>query len=126
MHKIMVPYNVKGNLSNISEGKFTVNDIVATIQNGVKTDIGLSSWWTVRTVLPVLRKLPPEEPLLTGQRVLDTFFPVAKGGTAAIPRSEERRVGKECRSRRSAYHYKKKKNRHDHSVLDANIIELND
>ena len=58
---------------------------VATIQNGVKTDIGLSSWWTVRTPRPVLRKLPPEEPLLTGQRVLDTFFPVAKGGTAAIP-----------------------------------------
>ena len=85
MHKIMVPYNVKGNLTNISEGKFTVNDIVATVQNGVKTDIGLSSWWTVRIPRPVLRKLPPEEPLLTGQRVLDTFFPVAKGGTAAIP-----------------------------------------
>src|SRR5438094_6862859 len=85
MHKIMVPYNVKGNLTNISEGKFTVNDIVATVQNGVKTDIGLSSWWTVRVPRPVLRKLPPEEPLLTGQRVLDTFFPVAKGGTAAIP-----------------------------------------
>ncbi|MGI0088978.1 MAG: V-type ATP synthase subunit A, partial [Nitrosopumilaceae archaeon] len=50
-----------------------------------KIDIGLSSWWTVRTPRPVLRKLPPEEPLLTGQRILDTFFPVAKGGTAAIP-----------------------------------------
>src|SRR5574340_1285506 len=85
MHKIMVPYNVEGQLSEISEGKFTVNDIVATVQNSVKTDIGLSSWWTVRTPRPVLRKLPPEEPLLTGQRVLDTFFPVAKGGTAAIP-----------------------------------------
>ena len=85
MHKIMVPYNVEGQLSEISEGKFTVNDIVATVQNSVKTDIGLSSWWTVRTPRPVLRKLAPEEPLLTGQRVLDTFFPVAKGGTAAIP-----------------------------------------
>ncbi|MDE1866103.1 MAG: V-type ATP synthase subunit A [Thaumarchaeota archaeon] len=85
MHKIMVPYNIEGQLSEISEGKFTVNDIVATIQNSVKTDIGLSSWWTVRTPRPVLRKLAPEEPLLTGQRVLDTFFPVAKGGTAAIP-----------------------------------------
>ncbi|MDE1829659.1 MAG: V-type ATP synthase subunit A, partial [Thaumarchaeota archaeon] len=85
MHKIMVPHNVEGQLSEISEGKFTVNDIVATVQNGVKTDIGLSSWWTVRTPRPVLRKLAPEEPLLTGQRVLDTFFPVAKGGTAAIP-----------------------------------------
>lgn len=85
MHKIMVPYNVKGTLTDISEGKYTVNDIVASIQNGTKTDIGLSSWWTVRTPRPVLRKLAPEEPLLTGQRVLDTFFPVAKGGTAAIP-----------------------------------------
>ncbi len=85
MHKIMVPYNIKGQLSEIFEGKFTVNEIVATVQNNVKTDIGLSSWWTVRTPRPVLRKLPPEEPLLTGQRVLDTFFPVAKGGTAAIP-----------------------------------------
>jgi V/A-type H+-transporting ATPase subunit A len=48
-------------------------------------DIGLSTWWSVRVPRPVLRKLPPESPLLTGQRVLDTFFPVAKGGTAAIP-----------------------------------------
>ncbi len=85
MHKIMVPYNIKGTLTDISEDKFTVNDIVATVQNGTKTNIGLSSWWTVRTPRPVLRKLAPEEPLLTGQRVLDTFFPVAKGGTAAIP-----------------------------------------
>lgn len=85
MHKIMIPYNVEGTLTDISEGKYTVNDIVATVQNGTKTDIGLSSWWTVRTPRPVLRKLAPEEPLLTGQRVLDTFFPVAKGGTAAIP-----------------------------------------
>ena len=85
VHKIMVPYNVEGMITGISEGKFTVNDVVATVQNGIKTDIGLSSWWTVRTPRPVLRKLLPEEPLLTGQRVLDTFFPVAKGGTAAIP-----------------------------------------
>ena len=47
--------------------------------------MGLSSWWRVRTPRPVFRKLPPESPLITGQRVLDTFFPVAKGGTAAIP-----------------------------------------
>jgi V/A-type H+-transporting ATPase subunit A len=85
MHKIMIPYNVEGTLNDISEGKYTVNDIVATVQNGTKVDVGLSSWWTVRTPRPVLRKLAPEEPLLTGQRVLDTFFPVAKGGTAAIP-----------------------------------------
>jgi len=84
-HKIMVPYNVSGELVDISEGQFTVNDKIAAIKSGKTTDIGLSSWWTVRTPRPVLRKLPPDQPLLTGQRVLDTFFPVAKGGSAAIP-----------------------------------------
>jgi len=84
-HKIMVPYNVSGKLADISEGQFTVNDKIAAVKNGKTTDIGLSSWWTVRTPRPVLRKLPPDQPLLTGQRVLDTFFPVAKGGSAAIP-----------------------------------------
>ncbi|MBI3640148.1 MAG: V-type ATP synthase subunit A [Thaumarchaeota archaeon] len=86
MHKIMIPYNVEGELTEISEGKYNVNEIVGSVQtNSSKVEIGLSSWWTVRVPRPVLRKLPPEEPLLTGQRVLDTFFPVAKGGTAAIP-----------------------------------------
>ncbi len=86
MHKIMIPYNVEGELTEISEGKYSVNEIVGSVQtNSSKVEIGLSSWWTVRVPRPVLRKLPPEEPLLTGQRVLDTFFPVAKGGTAAIP-----------------------------------------
>ncbi len=84
-HKIMIPYNVSGELVDISEGQYTVNDNVAAVKNGKTTDIGLSSWWTVRTPRPVLRKLAPEEPLLTGQRILDTFFPIAKGGTAAIP-----------------------------------------
>ena len=84
-HKIMVPYNVSGELIDISEGQFTVNDKVAAVKNGKTTDIGLSSWWTVRTPRPVLRKLAPDQPLLTGQRVLDTFFPVAKGCSAAIP-----------------------------------------
>ena len=84
-HKIMVPYNVSGELVDISEGQFTVNDKIAAVKSGKTTDIGLSSWWTVRIPRPVLRKLPPDQPLLTGQRVLDTFFPVAKGGSAAIP-----------------------------------------
>ena len=86
MHKIMIPYNVEGELTEISEGKYNVNEIVGSVQTNIsKIEVGLSSWWTVRVPRPVLRKLPPEEPLLTGQRVLDTFFPVAKGGTAAIP-----------------------------------------
>ena len=84
-HKIMIPHNVSGKLSDISEGQFNVNETVASVKNGKTTDVALSHWWTVRIPRPVLRKLPPEEPLLTGQRVIDTFFPVAKGGTAAIP-----------------------------------------
>ena len=84
-HKIMIPPDVSGELAEISEGEFTVNDNVAAVKNGKTIDIGLSSWWTVRIPRPVLKKLPPEEPLITGQRVIDTFFPVAKGGTAAIP-----------------------------------------
>jgi V/A-type H+/Na+-transporting ATPase subunit A len=85
-HKIMVPYGVNGQLSEIKEGNYTVNENVAKVKtNNTVVDIGLSTWWSVRVPRPVLRKLPPESPLLTGQRVLDTFFPVAKGGTAAIP-----------------------------------------
>jgi V/A-type H+-transporting ATPase subunit A len=85
-HRIMMPSATQGKLEEINEGWYTVNEIVATVKTpSTKVDIGLASWWTVRTPRPVLRKLPPESPLLTGQRVLDTFFPVAKGGTAAIP-----------------------------------------
>ncbi len=85
-HKIMVPFGVKGQISEISEGKYTVNENVAEIKTGTtNSNVGLSHWWMVRSPRPVLRKLPPESPLLTGQRVLDTFFPVAKGGTASIP-----------------------------------------
>ena len=84
-HKIMIPHNLSGELVDISEGQFTVNDNVASVKNSKTIDIGLSSWWTVRTPRPVLRKLPPEEPLITGQRIIDTFFPIAKGGTGAIP-----------------------------------------
>ena len=84
-HKIMIPHDISGKLSDISEGQFNVNETVASVKNGKTTDVALSHWWTVRIPRPVLRKLPPEEPLLTGQRVVDTFFPVAKGGTAAIP-----------------------------------------
>lgn len=85
-HKIMIPYGVHGQLTDIREGKYTVNENVAKVKtNGKAVDIGLSNWWMVRVPRPVLSKLPPVSPLLTGQRVLDTFFPVAKGGTAAIP-----------------------------------------
>jgi V/A-type H+-transporting ATPase subunit A len=85
-HKIIVPFGISGQLSEITEGNYTVSENVAEIKtNNTTMNIGLSNWWMVRKPRPVLSKLPPESPLLTGQRVLDTFFPVAKGGTAAIP-----------------------------------------
>src|SRR5919107_1492868 len=85
-HKILVPYGIHGQLSEIAEGNYTVSENVAQIKtNSAMIDVGLSNWWMVRKPRPVLSKLPPESPLLTGQRVLDTFLPVAKGGTAAIP-----------------------------------------
>ncbi|HEY8522147.1 MAG TPA: V-type ATP synthase subunit A [Nitrososphaeraceae archaeon] len=85
-HKIVTPYGIHGQLSEITEGNFTVSENVAQIKtNSAIVDVGLSNWWMVRKPRPVLSKLPPESPLLTGQRVLDTFFPIAKGGTAAIP-----------------------------------------
>ncbi|HEX6028545.1 MAG TPA: V-type ATP synthase subunit A [Nitrososphaeraceae archaeon] len=85
-HKIVAPYGIHGQLSEITEGNFTVSENVAQIKtNSDIIDVGLSNWWMVRKPRPVLSKLPPESPLLTGQRVLDTFFPLAKGGTAAIP-----------------------------------------
>jgi V/A-type H+-transporting ATPase subunit A len=85
-HKITIQAEMRGILEELDEGRYTINEKVAVVKtpNG-RVDIGLSSWWTVRSPRPVFRKLPPESPLLTGQRVLDTFFPVAKGGTAAIP-----------------------------------------
>ena len=85
-HKIVVPFGINGQLSEITEGNYTVSENVAEIKtNNTNVNIGLSNWWMVRKPRPVINKLPPESPLLTGQRVLDTFFPVAKGGTAAIP-----------------------------------------
>lgn len=85
-HRIMVPPGVKGRIKKIAEGDFLVTDAVAIIEtgNGVQ-ELTMVQRWPVRQPRPVRRRLPPEEPLLTGQRVIDTFFPIAKGGTACVP-----------------------------------------
>lgn len=85
-HHIMVPPGVKGRIKKIAEGDFLVTDAVAIIEsdNGVQ-ELTMVQRWPVRQPRPVRRRLPPEEPLLTGQRVIDTFFPIAKGGTACVP-----------------------------------------
>jgi len=82
-HRIMVPPNVSGTVDEIKKGVFTVTDCVCTLVDG--TELTMMQKWPVRTPRPVRRKLMPDVPLITGQRILDGLFPVAKGGTAAIP-----------------------------------------
>ena len=84
--KIMVPCGIKGTIKEIKEGTFTVEDIVAVVETekGEK-ELTMMQKWPVRRGRPYKKKLPPEMPLVTGQRVIDTFFPIAKGGVAAVP-----------------------------------------
>ena len=84
--KIIVPYGIKGTIKEIKEGTFTVEDIVAVVETekGEK-ELTMMQKWPVRRGRPYKKKLPPEMPLVTGQRVIDTFFPIAKGGVAAVP-----------------------------------------
>lgn len=82
-HKIMVPPDISGTVSEIKSGNFTVIETVCTLTDG--TELQLMHRWPVRRPRPVAKKLLPTKPLVTGQRILDGLFPVAKGGTAAIP-----------------------------------------
>lgn len=86
VQKIMVPYGIKGLLKEIKSGEFTVEETVAIVstQEGDR-ELTLMQKWPVRKGRPYQKKLPPETPLVTGQRVVDTFFPIAKGGVAAVP-----------------------------------------
>ena len=82
-HKIMMPPDKSGTIADIKSGNFTVLDTVCTLTDG--TELQMMHRWPVRRPRPVKKKLTPSRPLVTGQRILDGFFPVAKGGTAAIP-----------------------------------------
>jgi V/A-type H+-transporting ATPase subunit A len=86
-HRIMVPYGVEGVITEIFEGEFTIEDTVAKVRkkNGETVDIKMLQKWPVRRARPYKEKLAPESPMLTGQRVIDTLFPIAKGGVAAVP-----------------------------------------
>lgn len=86
-HYIMVPVGLEGIIENLEEGDFTITDTIAIIKdkNGKKHEIQMLQRWPVRKARPYQEKLPPKEPLITGQRVIDTFFTIAKGGTACIP-----------------------------------------
>ena len=84
--KIMVPYGVKGTVKEVKSGEFTVEEVVAvvTTDEGDK-ELTMMQKWPVRKGRPYVKKLPLDAPLVTGQRVVDTFFPIAKGGVAAVP-----------------------------------------
>ncbi|MBI5389059.1 V-type ATP synthase subunit A [Candidatus Woesearchaeota archaeon] len=83
MHKIMVPHNASGKIKEIKPGKYTVLEPVAALEDG--TEIAMRQLWPVRKSRPARKKLTPQMPLITGQRVFDSLFPLAKGGVAAIP-----------------------------------------
>ncbi len=83
VHRVMLPPNVSGKVKSISDGDFTVEDSIGELENGTK--ITMMQRWPVRQSRPFTEKLMPDIPLVTGQRVLDMLFPLAKGGTGAIP-----------------------------------------
>lgn len=87
VHKIMVPNGVEGTVKSISEGEYTVEDTVATVESpsGKIQNVTLMQKWPVRVGRPYKQKLSPDMPLVTGQRVIDTLFPIAKGGVASVP-----------------------------------------
>lgn len=87
LHKIMVPCKLKGTIKSIKEGEFTVTETIAVLEkeDGTTQELTLMQKWPVRVGRPYKKKLSPDMPLITGQRVIDTLFPIAKGGVAAVP-----------------------------------------
>ena len=87
LHKIMVPPNLSGTITAIQSGSFNVTETVATLtrEDGTQVPLTMTQRWPVRTGRPYEHKYPPVKPLCSGQRVIDTLFPIAKGGTAAVP-----------------------------------------
>ncbi len=86
LHKIMIPFGIEGELIRIESGSFTVDETIAVVrtENGEK-DICMMQRWPVRRARKYVEKKAPSVPFITGQRTIDTFFPIAKGGTACIP-----------------------------------------
>lgn len=85
-HKILVPYGVSGRIESIEAGEFNVTQTIATVktENGLK-DLMMLTRWPVRKARPYKEKRTPDMPMVTGQRVIDTLFPIARGGVAAVP-----------------------------------------
>lgn len=86
LHKLMIPHGVYGKIKEIKEGKFTIDSTVCVVETETgEKELNMIQKWPVRKGRPYEKKLNPETPLVTGQRIIDTFFPVTKGGAAAIP-----------------------------------------
>ena len=87
LHKIMVPPTLSGTIKSIQSGSFNVKETVAvlTTEDGRDVPLTMSQKWPVRVGRPYKHKYPPKRPLCSGQRIIDTMFPIAKGGTAAVP-----------------------------------------
>ncbi len=88
VHKVMIPPDLEGYVTDVVEdGKYTIDQKLLTLQlpDGTERDITMTQRWPIRVPRPAAKRFPPTVPLITGQRILDTMFPLAKGGTAAIP-----------------------------------------
>ncbi|MCM1368489.1 MAG: V-type ATP synthase subunit A [Roseburia sp.] len=86
VHKITVPFGMSGKIEKIEKGEFTIDETIAVLASGKdKHKVCMLRRWPVRRGRPYKEKLPPGEPLITGQRVVDTLFPIARGGVAAVP-----------------------------------------
>jgi V/A-type H+-transporting ATPase subunit A len=87
LHKIMVPYGLKGEIVSIESGEHTVDEVIATLRDekGKLHELTMIQRWPVRIARPYTRKYVPSRPMNSGQRIIDTLFPIAKGGTAAVP-----------------------------------------
>ncbi len=86
-HRVMVPHGISGEIVEINAGEFTVEETVCKIKDaeGNVSDISMLQKWPVRRGRPYKEKMAPDVPMITGQRVIDTMFPIAKGGAAAVP-----------------------------------------
>ncbi len=88
MHKLIVPYNISGRVIEVkANGKYKLNDTIVVIEkdNGERFNLSLCTKWPVRKPRPIGKRIPIYKPLITGQRVIDSFYPVAKGGTVGLP-----------------------------------------
>ena len=85
-HRIMVPNGMRGKIKSIQSGDHTVEDVIAVLDdNGTQHEVRMLQRWPVRQPRPVAKRLAPNVPMSTGQRVVDAFFPIALGGTACVP-----------------------------------------